>query len=89
MILNKEVLTYTTADTIIPYQTAEIVSLAEGNVAQKLIEMGFLPGKCIRILHSAPFGGPMAFQLDDSIIALRRSEAKLIRIMEQEFEMAV
>jgi ferrous iron transport protein A len=44
------------------------------------MELGFLPGKSITLRHSAPMGGPMAFQLDETILALRKNEASLIKV---------
>ncbi|MCA1764340.1 MAG: ferrous iron transport protein A [Cryomorphaceae bacterium] len=69
-----------TADTINPHQSAEIVDLDSGDTGQRLGELGFWPGKSIELLSSAPFGGPLAFQIDNTIVALRRDEARLIRV---------
>ncbi len=44
------------------------------------MELGFLPGKMITLHHQAPAGGPLAFQMEDTLLALRKNEAALIRI---------
>ncbi|MDO4224501.1 MAG: FeoA family protein [Bergeyella zoohelcum] len=46
----------------------------------KIIEMGLLPNTEFRILHQAPFGGPLyiEFGKEKSKIALRTEEAKYI-----------
>ena len=44
------------------------------------MELGFLPGKYITLQHKAPSGGPLAFQMEETLLALRKSEAELIRI---------
>jgi ferrous iron transport protein A len=44
------------------------------------MELGFLPGKEITLKFSAPMGGPMAFKLDETILALRKNEASLIEV---------
>jgi ferrous iron transport protein A len=69
-----------TADSIKPSETAEIIALDENETGQRLTEMGFWPGKSIQLLISAPWGDPLAFQIDNTIIALRKDEAKLIRV---------
>lgn len=69
-----------TADTIRLNETVEILELDPNDVGQRLGEMGFWPGKSIQLLISAPFGDPLAFRVDNTIIALRKEEAKLIRV---------
>jgi ferrous iron transport protein A len=69
-----------TADTIKTNQTVEIVGLDSNETGQRLGEMGFWPGKSITLVLSAPFGDPMAFEVDNTVIALRKNEAKLIKV---------
>jgi ferrous iron transport protein A len=69
-----------TADTIKTNQTVEIIDLDSNETGQRLGEMGFWPGKNITLLLSAPFGDPMAFEVDNTVIALRKNEAKLIKV---------
>lgn len=69
-----------TADKIKAHQTVEIVDLDENDTGQRLGEMGFWPGKCITLILSAPFGDPLAFEVDNTVIALRKEEAKMIKV---------
>lgn len=46
----------------------------------RLQEMGFTPGSRVRVVARAPFGGPLAFQLRGSMVALRRSDAACVEI---------
>ncbi|WP_204336804.1 FeoA family protein [Cryomorpha ignava] len=69
-----------TADIIQINETVEILDLDTNDLGQRLGEMGFWPGKSIQLLISAPFGDPLAFKVDNTIIALRKAEAKLIRV---------
>lgn len=71
---------FTTADTILINESVEILELDTTETGQRLGEMGFQPGKSIQLVVSAPFGDPLAFQLDNTVIALRKDEAKLIRV---------
>lgn len=69
-----------TADKIKTHQTVEIVDLDENDTGQRLGEMGFWPGKSITLVLSAPFGDPLAFEVDNTVIALRKEEARLIKV---------
>jgi len=60
--------------------TGTIVEVVNHELTPRLIEMGFFPGKQVRTLFKAPFGGPVAFDLLGSIVSLRIDEAKLIII---------
>jgi ferrous iron transport protein A len=60
----------------------EIVSIANTPLLVRMMEMGILPGKQIRLFKRAPFKGPMAFLIDGNIIALRIEEAALIQLKE-------
>jgi len=46
--------------------------------AQRLMEMGFLPGHAITPAHSAPGGDPRVFRVDGSEVALRRETARCL-----------
>jgi Fe2+ transport system protein FeoA len=46
----------------------------------KLIDMGLFSGKKIRLLFKAPFGDPIAIDLQGYTLSLRREEAALIAI---------
>lgn len=55
------------------------VSLA-GAKRVRLQELGFLPGARVTALHESPFGDPVAYAVLDTVIALRRSDARQIEI---------
>lgn len=46
----------------------------------RLQEMGFTPGCPVRLVARAAFGGPMAFQVRGTLVALRRTDAACIEI---------
>ena len=45
-----------------------------------LMELGFVPGSAITFLMSTPFGDPNIYGLRGTSIALRKSEARCIRV---------
>lgn len=46
-----------------------------GDLAHRLMELGFLPGHAVSAARSAPGGDPRVFRVDGSEIALRRETA--------------
>jgi ferrous iron transport protein A len=46
----------------------------------KLMEMGIMEGKEVKVLYRAPFGDPMAVDLGGYILSLRNDEAELIQV---------
>jgi ferrous iron transport protein A len=56
-------------------------SLAAGELERRLLEIGFVEGARIEILHEGPLGGdPIAVKIDDARVALRRREAGAVLI---------
>ena len=43
-------------------------------------DLGFLPGQRVTALHTAPFGGITAYQVLDTVIALRDTDARRITL---------
>lgn len=48
--------------------------------ARRLMDLGFLPGTAVTVMHRAPFGDPVIFKLRGYQIGLRRHEASLIKV---------
>ncbi|MCD6027629.1 MAG: ferrous iron transport protein [Solimicrobium sp.] len=52
------------------------------NIATRLMEIGFIPGEPLQVLHKSFFGGgPIAVRIGQSTFALRRFEAALISVI--------
>lgn len=69
-----------TADQLPLNRKGKILEILSSPLKINLMEIGFLPGKQITLHHKAPAGGPLAFQMEDTLLALRTNEAELIRI---------
>lgn len=69
-----------TADSLKLNTLASIVGVEANEDGNRLSELGFYPGKRLVLLNAAPFGGPLAFELGNTVVALRRDEARLIRV---------
>jgi len=54
-----------------------------GAFRKRLIEMGFIRGKNITVVKSAPLKDPVEYRILESNVSLRRSEASLIEVVSQ------
>jgi ferrous iron transport protein A len=55
-----------------------IKNLQENSVSLKLLELGCLPGKSIRMMRKAPAGHSIYFKVGSQNLALRLEEAKQV-----------
>ena len=55
--------------------------LGHGSFRKRIMEMGFVKGKEVKVIKNAPFKGPIEFKILDYNITLRRSEANLIEVV--------
>ena len=49
-------------------------------MASKMLSMGILPGKALKLIRRAPFGGGLYIKVEDNNIAVRDIEAQNILI---------
>jgi Fe2+ transport system protein FeoA len=61
-------------------ESAKITLVEYSDLQNKLIEMGCFEGNAIKLLHIAPLGDPIAFDINGYILGLRKEEAKLIHV---------
>lgn len=60
---------------------AYITSIAiQGDLRRRLFDLGFLQGSRVTALFRSPLGDPTAYQIRDTVIALRREDADRISI---------
>ncbi|MBI4748665.1 MAG: ferrous iron transport protein A [Acidobacteria bacterium] len=70
-----------TLDTLKIGQEAQIERLRGGRAtAQRLQEMGLIPGTTVRVLKFAPLGDPIELMLRGYHLTLRKEEAALIEV---------
>ncbi|HNX55632.1 MAG TPA: ferrous iron transport protein B [Prolixibacteraceae bacterium] len=55
--------------------------LGHGSFRKRITEMGFVKGKEVTVIKTAPFNGPIEFKILDYNITLRRTEANLIEVV--------
>lgn len=61
-------------------ETVYVSELAPSFLKVKLMEMGIVKGRKIKVLFRAPLGDPMAIDVDGYILSLRNDEAKLVTV---------
>ncbi|MFA5713915.1 MAG: ferrous iron transport protein B [Bacteroidales bacterium] len=55
-----------------------------GAFRKRIVEMGFIKGKRVDVIKQAPLNDPMEYQIMGYNISLRKSEAKLIEVADQQ-----
>ena len=68
----------TELDNIANGRTVIVDSLKDSNLKVKLMEMGLMKGKKVKVLFRGPFGDPIAIDVEGYVLSLRKSEANLI-----------
>jgi Fe2+ transport system protein FeoA len=61
-------------------QTGVIKQILDTDVAERLMEFGFLPGTIFSVISRAPFNGPVCIQIENNRIALRLKEAAFVLV---------
>jgi ferrous iron transport protein A len=70
-----------TLDAISLNELVEISAIADNAIAPKLSEMGLTKGQKIKAIFKAPFGDPIAYEINGSIISMRKEEAKQVEVL--------
>ncbi len=55
--------------------------LGHGSFRKRISEMGFIKGKEVKVIKTAPFKGPFEFKIINYNVSLRKSEAELIEVI--------
>ena len=58
----------------------EMAQISDGNLEQKLLEMGCTPGEKFEVVRKAPFGGPIAILVSSYILSIRKEDARNITV---------
>jgi ferrous iron transport protein A len=69
-----------TLDSISLHQLVEISAIASSAIAPKLSEMGLTKGQKIKAIFKAPFGDPIAYEINGNIISMRKEEAMQVEV---------
>ena len=71
-----------TLDQLAAGQRATVAAItAPEDQRRRLLELGFVPGAPVAALQAAPWGDPVAYGVCGAVIALRRTDARQIRVI--------
>ncbi|HAT93700.1 MAG TPA: ferrous iron transport protein A [Sphingobacterium sp.] len=71
----------TSLDKLKKGEKAVIIDFDSHEIPAKFFELGFIPGTEVEVKHIAPLDGPICLNINDNaLIAIRKSEAKVILI---------
>ncbi len=63
-------------------QNGIIVSIDNNcQIKRRLFDMGFIKGNEVSCVRRNPLGSPIAFSVEGSVIALRRSDAEMVGVV--------
>lgn len=61
-------------------KVASIVRVKEHHLQTRLTDMGLIAGQEVKLVLKAPFGDPIAVEVQDYIVTLRIAEAQLVEV---------
>lgn len=68
-----------------PMEERTIAALdADTETRKRLIDMGILPGRRLRFVRTAPLGDPLEVDINGCHVAIRKNEARMIRLENRE-----
>ncbi len=71
----------TTLDALPLGRAAAITALGStGAQRRRMLDLGFVPGARVYALHASPWNDPVAYGVRGTVIALRREDARRVRI---------
>jgi ferrous iron transport protein A len=71
----------TTLDQLLVGETGAVVDVdAAVGLAERLEDLGFVPGTRVTVRRRAPLGDPRVYELRGSQLCLRASEARAVRV---------
>jgi len=66
---------------MMPGETAVVAGFINDDLANKLLEMGFLPGSIVKYNFKAPLGDPICVSIAGYDLTIRLEEAAMISIL--------
>ena len=62
--------------------SADIIGYRESAPVRRLAQMGFVPGRTVTAVRSAPLGDPIEYSVVGSRVAMRRTDAATIIVQQ-------
>lgn len=61
-------------------ESVQVSGVLSSKIKVKLLEMGFVKGKILKVLYRAPLGDPIAVDIEGYVLSLRKDEARSIHV---------
>lgn len=61
--------------------SVEVLDIKGDELRSKLLEMGLTPGSIVTHMFQAPFGDPIAIEVNGYVLSMRKQEAELIEVI--------
>lgn len=61
-------------------ESVQVSGVLSSKIKVKLLEMGFVKGKILKVLYRAPLGDPIAVDIEGYVLSLRKDEASSIHV---------
>jgi ferrous iron transport protein A len=65
---------------VLPGEMVTVTNVSDCGLKPKLMELGLVAGKSLKVLFRAPFGDPIAIDLGGYVLSLRLDEARFINV---------
>lgn len=69
-----------------PGESGVICSIEDDEIVLRMMEMGFVEGETVKVIHTAPIGDPVMVEIIGYHVALRLEEADKVLLMPDERE---
>jgi ferrous iron transport protein A len=79
-LYNHSTLSQTLANTALGSKV-KVSKLIMSDISSKLLEMGLYQGQEVEVLFKAPFGDPIAVNINGYVLSLRLNEASLVEVI--------
>ena len=63
---------------------ARILAFDTSDVEMALVNLGVIPGAKCRLTHVSPLGGPIAFDINGTKVAMRKRDARAVWVQADE-----
>ena len=77
---DSEVIAISYLSDLTPGETAFIYTVSDSPLRERLYELGFVGGTRVECVARAAFGGPSAYLVRGSVIALRKCDARAVGV---------
>ena len=61
-------------------ECSRVIGIQATGLKPKLLEMGLVENQDVKVIFKAPFGDPIAVEVGDYVLSMRKNEAILVEV---------